>query len=155
MKKPAIYLFAILLLSACGGGGSTTEETTDEQPKMSAEDQVKFDQYMVAGETLYLQYCSQCHQPMGTGLENLYPPLKESDYMENNFESVICILKNGKSGEIVVNGKTYNQLMPAQQLTNLEIAEVATYIYNTWGHSRGLIPVTQVETLLASCEEAQ
>jgi len=154
MKKYAYVLATAFLLSACGSGGSETGDTADNTPEMTSEEKMKYDQYMVAGETLYLLNCSQCHNAMGTGLGELYPPLKESDYMENNFEEVICILKYGKSGEIVVNGKTYNQVMPPQpQLSSLEIAEIATYIYNSWGHTRGLIPVTEVEALLAACEQ--
>jgi hypothetical protein len=74
--------------------------------------------------------------------------------MEENFEEVICIIKNGKQGEIVVNGKTYNQIMPPlNMLTDLEVAEIATYIYNNFGHERGLIGVKQVSGLLDECEE--
>ncbi len=157
MRNYLLLTMTIVFFTACAtGGGGESEEKKAEQPEMSAEDAVKFEQYMVAGETLYLQYCSQCHQPMGTGLSELYPPLKDSDYMENNFESVLCILRYGKTGEIVVNGKTYNQMMPAQpQLTDLEIAEIATYVYNSWGHNRGLIPVTEVTPVLNACEGAQ
>lgn len=156
MKKYAFYLSTFMFMAACATGGSGDEDNQNSKPDMTAEESVKYEQYMVAGETLYLQYCSQCHNAMGTGLGDLYPPLKESDYMENNFEDVICILRYGKSGEIVVNGKTYNQMMPAQpQLKDLEIAEIATYIYNSWGNSRGLVSVKQVESLLAACEEGQ
>lgn len=156
MKQYAFYLSVILFMAACATGGSESGEAEQsEQSEMTAEEAVKYEQYMVAGETLYLQYCSQCHNALGTGLGDLYPPLKESDYMEDNYEEVICIMRYGKSGEIVVNGKTYNQMMPAQpQLTDLEIAEIATYIYNSWGNSRGLINVKEVEPTLAACEGA-
>ncbi|MEM6522979.1 MAG: c-type cytochrome, partial [Bacteroidota bacterium] len=32
----------------------------------------------------YLQHCSSCHQKNGEGLARLYPPLADSDYLENN-----------------------------------------------------------------------
>lgn len=38
-------------------------------------------------------------------------------------------------GEIVVNGKTYNNQMISQGLDNEEIADVMNYILNTWGNS--------------------
>lgn len=73
--------------------------------------------------------------------------------MQNNFEEVICILKNGKKGEILVNGKGYNKEMPGiQSLTDLEIAEIATYIYNTWSHERGIIEVSAVSRILSICD---
>lgn len=36
-------------------------------------------------------------------------------------------------------------------LTNLEIAEIATYIYNTWDHQRGLVDVMEASRVMDSC----
>ncbi len=154
MKYIVIILGSLFMFTACSSSTSTSENESAGTETASSEDEVKKKQYLVAGETLFLQYCSNCHQQDGTGLADLYPPLLESDYMEENFEEVICIIKNGKQGEIVVNGKTYNQLMPPlNMLTDLEIAEIATYIYNNFGHERGLIPVKDVTRLLQNCGE--
>jgi mono/diheme cytochrome c family protein len=157
MNKILSLLVLIFLMAACATGGSDSENKEESNfPEMTAEDAVKFEQYMVAGETLYLQYCSTCHQAMGTGLANLYPPLKESDYMQEHYEEIFCIIRNGKSGPIEVNGITYNNMMPAlPMLTDLEIAEITTYIYNSWGNSRGLIPVSEATRILANCETGE
>jgi mono/diheme cytochrome c family protein len=114
----------------------------------------KFKQYFVEGEQLYLKNCSNCHQKGGMGLGLLYPPLGPSDYMDKSSEAVICLIKNGMKGEIIVNGKAYNQPMPGVPLlTELEIAEIATYIYNSWGHSKGIIQVNQVHEALQKCDQ--
>ena len=114
---------------------------------------VKFDQYYVQGEQLYIKNCSNCHQKEGTGLGLLYPPLKNSDYLMNHRNEVICLIKNGKSGELIVNGKSFNMVMPAMpSLTDLEIAEITTYIYNEWGNDQGLIDVNEVSAILAKCD---
>jgi hypothetical protein len=56
-------------------------------------------------------------------------------------------------GEVVVNGKKYIQPMPGvASLTDLEIAQIATYIYNTWEHQRGLIDVLEANRVLKNCE---
>jgi cytochrome c551 len=129
-------------LSAC----STKSESTT-QPSST-----KFEQYYVQGEQLYVKNCSNCHQKNGTGLGLVYPPLKQSDYMENNFEQVICLIKNGKNGELIVNGKSFNQAMPAMPaLTDLEVAEIATYVYNTWENKKGLVDVQDVSKILLRC----
>jgi cytochrome c551 len=113
---------------------------------------VKFDQYYIKGEQLYLSHCSNCHQPGGTGLGLVYPPLHKSDYMDKNFERVLCLMKHGISGEVMVNGKSYIQPMPGvSSLTDLEIAEIATYIYNTWEHKRGIVDVTEVSKVMNTC----
>lgn len=116
----------------------------------------KQQQYFVQGEQLYLKHCANCHQKDGEGLGLLYPPVDRSDYIDNRFEEVICLMKYGKSGEIVVNEKTYNQPMPGiPSLTDLELAELATYLYNSWSRERGLIDVKQVATIVAQCQNGK
>jgi cytochrome c551 len=112
----------------------------------------KFTQYYNQGETLYEKNCSNCHQKNGSGLGRLYPPLDSSDYMKKNFRDVICLMRNGKKGELIVNGKKYNQPMPGiPSLTDLEIAEIATYIFNTWSHQQGIVEVKKVSKIMETC----
>jgi cytochrome c551 len=114
----------------------------------------KFQQYYVQGEQLYVKNCSNCHQKNGKGLGLVYPPLDQSDYLDKNFQEVICLMKYGKSGEMIVNGKNFNQPMPGiPSLTDLEAAEIATYIYNTWSRQRGLIDVKQTEKIIRDCDQ--
>lgn len=128
---------------------SLTHCTTKEHKQAT-----KFDQYYVQGEGLYLVHCSNCHQKKGTGLGLLYPPLDKSDYMDSHFQEVICLMKNGKQGELLVNGKQYNKPMKGlSTLTELEIAEIATYIYNTWDHQRGIVEVREVAESLMKCPD--
>ena len=113
-----------------------------------SEEKIKLEQYYIGGKELYEQNCANCHQKDGKGFQNLYPPIAGSDYLKNK-EKVIYIIKNGLSGEIMVNGKKYNQPMPANnQLTNLDIAEVVTYIYNGWNGETKITEVKEVEKVL-------
>ena len=147
LKKYWVLLLGSAMLFSCSGKGSDNKD-------LSHTEKVKLEQYMVAGQQLYMQHCSACHQADGQGLAKLFPPIKESDYLDSNVSGVVCVMKNGLSGEIVVNGVEYNQPMPAlPQLTSLEIAEIATYIYNSWGRSEGVINVKKVEDMLESCKE--
>lgn len=121
--------------------------------KSSNESSPKFNQYFVQGEQLYNSHCSNCHQKNGKGLGRLYPPLESSDYMQDSLIEVLCMMRYGKSGEIIVNGKAFNQAMPGiPTLTDLEIAEIATYIYNSWGNKTGIIEVKEASNMLNSCE---
>ena len=74
--------------------------------------------------------------------------------MQKHLEDVVCLIRNGKEGELVVNGKSYNQKMPALAISDLEIAEITTYIYNTWSHQRGLVDVKVVSKILELCDSA-
>ena len=120
---------------------------------VSHKEQVKFDLYYVAGEELYAARCANCHQASGDGLGLVYPPLKRSDFMDRNPEKVICLIKNGIKGSLTVNGEEFNQPMPGRpELTDLELAELLTYIYNNWDHRAGIIEVEQVSRALRKCE---
>lgn len=112
----------------------------------------RFSQYYVQGQQLYVQYCSNCHQKDGTGLGLLYPPVSQSDFVDQRFNVVVCSMRNGLRGSIIVNGREYNQPMPGiPYLTDLEVAEISTYLYNTWGRKRGLVTVEEVQRVSAVC----
>ena len=132
-------VYSCLHLAACG---------------QSSNKDMKFQQYFVQGEQLYLKNCSNCHQKKGGGLGRLYPPLNKSDYMDQHLENVICLMKNGIEGELLVNGRKYNKEMKGiPSLTELEIAEIATYIYNSWEHQRGIMDIQAVNEALKKCPE--
>jgi len=129
--KLFIFTFSIITISSC-----------------QSEEKIKLEQYYIGGKEVYELNCANCHQKDGKGLKNLYPPVAGSDYLKDK-EKVIYILKNGLSGEILVNGKKYNQPMPANnQLTNLDIAEVVTYIYNEWNAETKITEVKDVVKVL-------
>ncbi len=121
-----------------------------------AQRDVKFQQYYAEGEVLYQQHCANCHQADGSGLGRLYPPLAQSDFLSRNPDAVLCLMKYGIEGEMIVNGVTYNKAMPGiPALTDLEIAEIATYIHNSWGNTREMVEVNQVTPILAACLPVQ
>lgn len=143
-----VFLFAILLASC-----SSNTEKESKNTETGSRDEIRLKQYRVKGAEIYNQLCANCHQKDGSGLASLYPPLAGSDYLLNDLERAACVVKNGLFEEIVVNGKTYKQMMPANsQLTPLQVAEVVTYISNSWGNEKGLSGVKDVEKWLNKCK---
>jgi cytochrome c551 len=131
----------IVLLSFASGCG---EKRRSSDPK--------FQQYFTQGESLYIKHCSNCHQPTGKGLGRVYPPVDRSDFIDNNRDRVICIIKYGMEGPVWVNGIEYNMAMKGNfSLSELEVAEIATYLLNNWSRQEGIIEVKEVTTILASC----
>ncbi len=113
---------------------------------------IKRQQYFIKGEQLYLQHCSNCHQQDGKGLGRVYPPIADSDFVKEKPDEVICLIRHGIEGELIVNGTMYNMAMPPNPaLTDLDIAQIATYILNNWGHEEGLVDVKTVTPLLDTC----
>ena len=102
-------------------------------------------QSILDGEEIYQDFCLQCHLDNGKGVENAFPPLAKSDYLQNNIEASIRAIKYGIRGEITVNGNTYNGVMVNQGLDEEEVADVMNYIQNSWGNkAENQITVAQV-----------
>lgn len=87
------------------------------------------------GKKVYMNSCFACHQNNGEGLNSSFPPLAKSDYLNADIKRTIRIVLEGLTGEITVNGDKYNSIMPSQNLTDEEIANVLTFVYNSWGNS--------------------
>ena len=120
------------------GPGIQSMPTTDEI--IASEIPAKsFDEQMEFGKRTYMQTCYACHQSEGQGVPNAFPPLAKSDYLNADVNRSIDIVLNGKTGEMIVNGKTYNSVMTRQMLSADEIANVLTYVYNSWGNSGEVI----------------
>lgn len=151
MRASKHYLFQIILTL----GVTVSLQSCSSKPASKSDtNSIKFQQYYIAGEQLFVEHCSNCHQKNGKGLGLLYPPVDKSDFMDKNFDQVLCLIRNGIKGEIGVNGNSYNKEMPPiPSLTDLEIAEITTYLYNTWGRDRGLIEVKDASKILGVCPE--
>lgn len=98
------------------------------------------------GKAVYMQTCFVCHQPEGQGIANQIPPLAKSDFFSsNNKDELIRGVLAGRSSEITVNGKTYNGTMiPMAYLSDEEIANVLTYVGNSWGNKADAVSIAEV-----------
>ncbi len=128
-------VFAVSFLAACGG--PTSQNGQAGAPASTAVAKP-------TGEDIYKKTCIACHQPNGKGVPGSFPPLAKSDYLANKDQVIKQVLK-GSSGDIVVNGVTYNGVMPPQALNDDEIASVLTYVYSNFGNSGGTITPDEVK----------
>lgn len=107
-----------------------------------------FEERMTIGKSLYETNCAACHQASGQGVPNVFPPLAKSDYLMGREDKGIGIVLRGLTGEIVVNGVTYNGVMPQLLLNNDEVANILTYVRNSWGNDAGeMITSEEVEAV--------
>ncbi|WP_267222209.1 copper-containing nitrite reductase [Dyella silvae] len=112
---------------------------------LSKEDQIK------AGQQLFTGTCSVCHQANGEGMSGVFPPLAKSDYLaKQTREHLISIPLHGLNGSVTVNGKDYNSVMPPMsQLTDDEVANILTYVLNSWGNPGGQVSKEEVSKVRA------
>lgn len=151
MIKNFLFIgIAICFIISCNG---THQKGSDNQT-LSGREEIKLNQYEVAGEKLYQMNCVNCHKEDGQGLARLIPPLANADYFAEDSSKLICLMKFGLEGSIVVNGIEYNQPMPANMnLTNLELAEISAYVYKTFQGQEKLILPGTVGKILSECKE--
>jgi nitrite reductase (NO-forming) len=101
---------------------------------------------IAAGKVLFAGTCSACHRDTGEGVPGAFPPLAKSDYLASlDIDALIKIVLNGLSGKVTVNGKDFNSVMPPQsQLADDDIANILTFVLNSWGNPGGQVKPEQV-----------
>jgi len=87
------------------------------------------------GRRLFTSICAACHQPTGQGLPNVFPPLAGSDFLNADKNRAIKIVINGRQGEVIVNGRKFNNSMPKFPLSDDDVANVLTFVYNSFGNA--------------------
>jgi mono/diheme cytochrome c family protein len=97
------------------------------------------------GKGVYDKVCVACHQPAGQGIPGAFPPLAKSDYLNADVNRAIKGVVKGLTGPITVNGKKFNSAMPAQALSDQQIADAMTYVYASWGNSKKVITPAMVK----------
>jgi mono/diheme cytochrome c family protein len=134
---------ALVLLAACGGGDRAASESGTPAPGAAVASAPA-----AAGEQIYQQRCSSCHQPNGEGLAGVYPPLAGSEYTTGSAAVPIRVVIHGLQGAITVKGNEYNSLMPAYGvgivMSDQEVADVVTYVRSMWGNSASAVTAAEV-----------
>jgi nitrite reductase (NO-forming) len=110
---------------------------------------------MARGKATYQGTCSVCHQAEGQGLAGVFPPLAKADFLMADKQRSIQIVLAGLSGEVTVNGQTYNNVMPGfAHLTDHEIADVLTFVRNSFGNQGEPVVDADVASVRAALPKA-
>lgn len=113
---------------------------------------IEFERYYTAGSVVFQNNCQNCHGADGAGLGALIPPLTDSAFLRKNKDFLPCIVNNGLKGKITVHQKEFDDRMPAIALSPVEIAEVLTYVTNSFGNKLGAINSQTVSADLNHCK---
>jgi len=103
------------------------------------------EEQIAAGKQLFTGTCSVCHQANGEGLANVFPPLAKSDFLAADPKRAMTIVTHGLTGKVTVNGHEYDSVMPPMsQLNDDEVANILTYVLNSWGNPGGQVSKEEV-----------
>lgn len=100
---------------------------------------------MKRGKVVYENYCLTCHQADGTGVPRMNPPLAKTEWVTGDRKRLINVVLKGLDEEIEIDGEYFSNPMPAHaHLNNQQIADVLTFIRNSFGNRSGRITVAEV-----------
>ena len=101
---------------------------------------------MQTGAAIYAHQCIACHEADGSGAPRIYPPLPGNVLLQSADPlSTLRIILDG--AQTMTTPRAPNSgSMPgyAKQLSDEEIAAVATYIRNSWGNAAPPVTADQV-----------
>jgi mono/diheme cytochrome c family protein len=105
---------------------------------------------LARGKELYLLQCLACHQVDGGGVPHLNAPLDGSANVKGKDKAkLIKIVLNGLKGE-EIEGENYSNVMaPHKELTDQQIADILTYVRNTWSNKASQVTAAEVKVVRA------
>jgi mono/diheme cytochrome c family protein len=126
------YMVLILL------SGMLASAAVDMQPSIAAS--------VARGKKVYETYCLACHQADGTGVQRMNPPLVKTQWVLGDKKRLIGIVLNGMDEPIEIDGETYSNIMaPHDFLKDQEVADVLTYVRNSFGNKASAVTAAEVK----------
>ena len=105
---------------------------------------------ILRGKVVYGANCLSCHQADGYGVGNLNPPLVGTSWVLGNKNALIQMVLKGSQGQVEIDGEKFHNTMPAQaHLTDQQLADVLTYVRNSFGNKASVVTPAEVKAVRA------
>lgn len=105
---------------------------------------------MKRGQAVYNRTCLACHQPTGLGIAPVFPPLAGSEWVAMSPSVLVRNILHGMTGPVSVKGTVYNSMMPpVAGLSDGDIADVITYVRNSFGNTGSVVTEDEVKVIKA------
>lgn len=149
-----------------GASGPMGEEVSDSSSQMRREDLEAIATYlkdqrgqavsakplsahdpiMAAGGAIYQDLCSACHKSDGSGVPHLIPDLAGNASVASREPTTLIRVVLQGAQSVATQEEPTGPAMPAfgWQLTDAQVAAVATFISNTWNHAAPAVSENQV-----------
>jgi glucose/arabinose dehydrogenase len=103
-----------------------------------------------AGAKLYDKYCVNCHQRNGRGDGARFPSLVSTTWVSGNKSRLVSLVLNGLQGEIEVEGRKFNGVMPPHAfLSDEQIAQLLTFLRQNFGNHGSAVEAAEVAEVRA------
>ena len=152
MKKGSVVLVLMLSTAYLFGQSKTATQKSNTKSKTSstANASANLKASMDRGKVVYVATCQTCHQVDGGGVPRMNPPLIKTKYVLGDKKELITILLKGKNDPIEIDDDEFHNPMPPQPtLSDQQIADVLTYVRNSFGNKASAVTPTEVKNVRA------
>lgn len=101
------------------------------------------------GKDVYYQQCLACHQADAGGVQDMTPPLTGTKQVLGDKTILVQIVLKGMKGAQINGDDWHNVMAPHSDLTDRQIADVLTYVRNSFGNKARAITAAQVAAIRA------
>ena len=142
MQKSQVLTLTCILFLLCVLLMSQTKPVSSSQNKLAAS--------IERGKKVYTERCLTCHQADGGGVQNMNPPLTKTKWVLGDKTQLIQIVLKGLSTGVEIDGDSYHNVMASHaDLSDLQIADVLTYVRNSFGNKAKAVTEDEVKTVRA------
>ena len=146
MKKSLVVLS---LLALCGSPAAAQKKPAAKAKAVAVAPRV----VLLPGKAIYAQNCLSCHQADGGGVDSMNPPLAKTTWVLGDKTRLVKVLLNGMQG-VDIDGEPYNNVMASHDfLTDQQIADVLTYVRNSFGNKASAVKTAEVKAIRATAKK--
>ena len=143
MKKNVLIIVLLLALTPVALNAQTKKPVVTKAATVSKA-------VLDRGKEVYLMNCLACHQADGSGVPNLNPTLVKTKWVLGSKAVLVHQILKGSQGQIEIDGDTFNNAMPPlPHLTDQQIADVLTYVRNSFGNKASVVTPAEVKAIRA------
>jgi mono/diheme cytochrome c family protein len=156
LHKADLDAIAHYLKSLPGKKGKTSYKPPTKQGQLVLIGAVA-SQFERPGAGLYSGFCAECHRNNGTGKPPQIPPLGGSAMvLSENASSLVRLILEGGKAPLTKNGPKPKK-MPAyeKKFSDREIADVLTFVRNSWGNAAPAVTTRDVSLLRKALRDDQ
>lgn len=150
MKRGFIIGVFFLLAMQVAQSQTSQKKTAPTKTTTKATASSSLKSTMQRGELVYKSVCLTCHQADGGGVPRMNPPLIKTKWVLGDKTKLITLMLKGMNEPIEIEDEEYHNPMPPHtELNDQQIADVLTFVRNSFGNKASAVTPTEVKSVRA------
>ena len=150
MKRGFIIGVFFLLAVQVAQSQTSQKKTAPTKTTTKATASSSLKSTMQRGELVYKSVCLTCHQADGGGVPRMNPPLIKTKWVLGDKTKLITLMLKGMNEPIEIEDEEYHNPMPPHtELNDQQIADVLTFVRNSFGNKASIVTSSEVKSVRA------